>query len=87
MTAICYIIIFTQIVQKTKKASILSDSEDEVIDSKKDVKKSKTSKKNVNEKPRKEIAPGELFGKKPITRVEETKVSRKLRKLVNIVYK
>ncbi|XP_012231846.1 replication factor C subunit 1 [Linepithema humile] len=70
----------SKVVRKTKKVSALSDSEDEVIilDNKKE---SKASKKNVNEKPRKEIAPGELFGKKPITRVEETKVSRKLHKV------
>ena len=75
-----------KVVQKTKKA-ILSDSEDEVfvINDEKDSKQSKTSKKNENEKPRKAIPPNELFGKKPITRVEETRVNQKLQKVVNII--
>lgn len=74
-------------MRKIKKVSVLSDSEDEVIviNDKKDSTQSKASKKNESEKPRTAIAPNELFGKKPITRIEETKVSRKLQKVVNII--
>lgn len=73
-------------MRKTKKVSVLSDSEDEVIkDDEKDSTQSKASKKKESEKPRTAIAPNELFGKKPITRIEETKVSRKLQKVVNII--
>lgn len=52
----------------------------------KDSKQSKVTKKNANEKPHKVISPGDLFGKKPVMRVEETKASRKLQKVVNILY-
>lgn len=79
-----------QIVRKkSTKVSVLSDSDDDIIvkNSKKDFIKSEASKKNESEKPRKAISSGELFGKRPITRVEETKVRQKLQKLVNIVYK
>lgn len=50
-------------------------------DDEKDSKQFKASKKNESEKPRKAIPSNELFGKKPITRVEETTVNRKLQKL------
>lgn len=61
----------SKVVQKTKKTSILSDSEDDVECDK------KASKKNESEKC-KVIPANELFGKKPITRIEETKVYKKL---------
>lgn len=83
----CHVIYFMQIaVRKTKRASALLNSEDEVTakDDKKDFQQFKASKNNVNKKPREEVAPSELFGRKPITRVEETKVSRKLQKVVTI---
>lgn len=62
---------------------ILSDSEDDVND-KEDSKQSKTSNTNGNKELRKVVSPGDLFGKKPITRVEEAKV-KKLQKIVSIV--
>ncbi|XP_012535848.1 replication factor C subunit 1 [Monomorium pharaonis] len=72
----------SKVVRKTKKSSILSDSEDEafVKDDKKNSRQSKAS-KNESEKPREAMLPGELFGKKPIMRVEETKVNQKLQKM------
>lgn len=78
-----------QVVRKKKKVSVLSDSEDDAImeDDKKVSKQSKTIKKNESEKPRKAISPSELFGKRPITRIEETKVRQKLQKVVNVVCK
>lgn len=54
-------------------------------DKKESFQNSKEIKKNKREKPRIAIPSSELFGKKPITRVEETKVSQKLLKVVNIV--
>lgn len=73
-------------MRKTKKVSVLSDSEDDVSveDDKKDSRQCKASKKNESEKPRTVISPGELFSKKPITRIE-AKVNRKLQKIVNII--
>ncbi|CAL1677655.1 unnamed protein product [Lasius platythorax] len=69
--------------KKSTKVSVLSDSDDDIIveNSKKDFIKPEASKKNESEKPRKAIFSGELFGKRPITRVEETKVRQKLQKL------
>jgi len=58
-----------------------------VVDEKKNSRRSKASEKNKSEKPRKAILSDELFGKKPITRIEETKVNRKLHKLVSIICK
>lgn len=76
-----------QIVRKkATKVSVLSDSDDDIVveNSKEDL-KSKTNKKNEIKKPRKEISSSELFGKRPIMRVEEPKVNKKLQKLVNII--
>ncbi|XP_070166241.1 replication factor C subunit 1 isoform X2 [Polyergus mexicanus] len=64
----------TKIVRKkTTKVSVLSDSDDDttVKNNKKELTKSETSKKNESET----ISFGELFGKRPIMRVEETKES------------
>jgi len=77
-----------QIVRKkATKVSVLSDSDDDIIveNSKEDFTKSRANKKNESNKPRKEISSSELFGKKPIMRIEETKVNQKLQKLVNII--
>lgn len=75
-----------QVVRKKKKVSVLSDSEDDtIVEDKKDSKPSNASKKNKCEKPA--IPLGELFGKRPITRIEGTKVSQKLQKVVNIIFK
>lgn len=65
----------------------MSDSDDDIIveNSKKDFTELGAIKKYKIEKPRKEISSSELFGKKPIMRVEETKVRQKLQKLVNII--
>ncbi|XP_020279206.1 replication factor C subunit 1 isoform X2 [Pseudomyrmex gracilis] len=66
----------SKIARKTKKTSVLLDSEDEevVVEyDKKNSKQSKASKKNENEKSRIAISPGDLFKKKPITRIEESK--------------
>ncbi|KAL0125553.1 hypothetical protein PUN28_004575 [Cardiocondyla obscurior] len=74
----------SKVVQKKKKVSVLSDSEDEVIfveNNKPDSKQCETNKKSVIEKPRIEIPSSELFSKKPIARVEETKVNQKLQKV------
>lgn len=74
-----------QIARKIKK-TVLSDSEDEEIIVKCDEKTSKQSKaseKNRNEKSRIAISPGELFKKKPITRIEESKM-KKLQQIVSI---
>lgn len=78
-----------QVVRKKKQVFALSDSEDDVIkeDDKKDSKQSMASEKNESKKPRKEISPSKLFDKRPITRIEETKVSRNLQKVVSILYK
>lgn len=69
------------------KVSVLSDSDDDIIEknNKKNFTKSEANKKNESEKPSETISFGELFGKKPIMRVEEEKVSQKLQKLVNII--
>ncbi|EFN60580.1 Replication factor C subunit 1 [Camponotus floridanus] len=74
----------SKIVQKkATKVSVLSDSDDDVIviNSKEDFTKSRANKKNEIKKPRKEISSSELFGKKPIMRIEEAKVNKKLQKL------
>lgn len=89
MLAIIQGYVFNQIVRKkATKISVLSDSEDDIIveNSKEDFKKSRASKKNEIKKPYKEISSSELFGKKPIMRIEEAKVNQKLQKLVNIIY-
>ncbi|RLU25150.1 hypothetical protein DMN91_003242 [Ooceraea biroi] len=73
----------SKIVQKIKKVSALSDSEDDEEIVRKDQKHSKQSKANKekeNGKQCQEISSSDIFGKKPITRVEETKVSWKLQK-------
>jgi len=80
---------YIQIIRKTKRA-VLSDSEDdaEIIEkNKKCSKLSEASKKKENGKQLQEISPDSIFQKKPIVRIEETKVSRKLQKEVNIIYK
>lgn len=77
-----------QIVRKkATKVSVFSDSDDDIIveNSKEDFTKSRANKKNESKKPRKEISSSELFGKKPIMRIEETKVNQKLQKLVDII--
>ncbi|XP_071562880.1 replication factor C subunit 1 isoform X1 [Temnothorax nylanderi] len=72
----------TKVVRKTKKVSVLSDSEDDTTIVEIVTKNSQSkSKKNESQKPCTEVSLSEVFGKKPITRVEETKVSRKLRKV------
>ncbi|KAG5345632.1 RFC1 factor, partial [Acromyrmex heyeri] len=71
-------------VVKRKKSSILSDSEDEervVRDDKKDSSNPTANKKSKSKEPCKAVPVTELFGKKPIMRVEETKVNRKLQKV------
>lgn len=77
-----------QIVQKTKKTFILSDSEDDTKIAEKDKQRSvqsKPSRESGNGKERQEISSDNIFGKKPITRIEEAKANRKLQKLVNII--
>ncbi|XP_011874559.1 PREDICTED: replication factor C subunit 1 isoform X2 [Vollenhovia emeryi] len=72
----------TKVVRKTKKASILSDSDDDiVVYDKKDNRQPEASKKNESEKPLAAISADEFFGKKPITRVDDTKVDQKLQKV------
>ncbi|TGZ37704.1 Uncharacterized protein DBV15_02952 [Temnothorax longispinosus] len=72
----------TKVVRKTKKVSVLSDSEDDTTIVEIVTKNSQSkSKKNESQKPCTEVSLSEVFGKKPITRVEETKVSRKLQKV------
>ncbi|XP_029165981.1 replication factor C subunit 1 isoform X2 [Nylanderia fulva] len=72
----------SKIVQKKPtKVSVLSDSDDDIVEIKKDFAKTAASKKNESEKPREAISTNELFGKRPVTRVEETKVKQKLLKL------
>ncbi|XP_011631850.1 replication factor C subunit 1, partial [Pogonomyrmex barbatus] len=72
----------SKVIRKTKKVSALSDSDDDVIiKNDKDSNYSKTSNKSKSEKLRKEISFNELFEKKPISRIEETKVNRKLQKM------
>ncbi|KAH0946169.1 hypothetical protein HN011_006968 [Eciton burchellii] len=69
-------------IRKTKRA-ILSDSEDdaEIVEkNKKCSKLSEASKKKENGKQPQEISPDSIFQKKPIVRIEETKINRKLRK-------
>ncbi|XP_032689501.1 replication factor C subunit 1 isoform X2 [Odontomachus brunneus] len=68
----------SKILQKTKKTSILSDSEDDMIIDKEDPKQSKT---NGNKESLKAVSSNDLFGKKPIIRIEETKVNSKLLKM------
>ncbi|XP_018357397.1 PREDICTED: replication factor C subunit 1 isoform X2 [Trachymyrmex cornetzi] len=71
-------------VVKRKKSSILSDSEDEerfVRDDKKDSSDFTANKKSKSKESCKAIPLTELFGKKPIMRVEEAKVNRKLQKV------
>ncbi|XP_072757331.1 replication factor C subunit 1 isoform X2 [Anoplolepis gracilipes] len=69
--------------KKPTKVSALSDSDDDIIveKSKKDLTKSGENEKKEKEKPRKKISSSELFGKRPIMRVEEAKVRQKLQKL------
>lgn len=78
-----------QIVRKKPtKVSVLSDSDDDIVEiNRKDFTKAGASKKNESEKPREVISSSELFSKRPITRVEETKVRQKLQKLVIIIHK
>lgn len=52
-----------------------------------DSKQSKASKTNINKESFKAVSPGDLFCKKPVSRVEETKVDKKLHKIVSILYK
>lgn len=67
--------------KKPTKVSVLSDSDDDIVENnKKDFTKTGANKKNESEKPREIISSSELFGKRPITRVEETKVRQKLQK-------
>ncbi|XP_018342281.1 PREDICTED: replication factor C subunit 1 isoform X1 [Trachymyrmex septentrionalis] len=71
-------------VVKRKKSSILSDSEDEeriVRDDKKDSSNPTANKKSKSKESRKAVPFTELFDKKPIMRVEETKMNRKLQKV------
>ncbi|EFN78410.1 replication factor C subunit 1 [Harpegnathos saltator] len=69
----------SKILQKIKKTVILSDSEDDMIN---DSKQPEANKTNGNKESLKKIvSPSELFSKKPITRVEETKVNKKLQKM------
>lgn len=54
------------------------------------IKEDKQSKKNkINESKGslKAISSSDLFGKKPVTRIEDTKVSSQLLKMVNIIHK
>lgn len=68
--------------KKPTKVSVLSDSDDDIVEiNRKDFTKAGASKKNESEKPREVISSSELFSKRPITRVEETKVRQKLQKL------
>lgn len=78
---------YTQIVQRTKTISALSDSEDDTENIKKEKKHSKGSKaseKKENGKQRQEISSDNIFEKKPLVRIEETKVRQKLQKAVNM---
>lgn len=73
----------SKIVQKPKKSSILSESEDddtEIVKKDKHANRSKASKEPENGKQRQEISSSDIFGKKPIKRVEGTTVNRKLQK-------
>ncbi|XP_050464112.1 replication factor C subunit 1 isoform X1 [Cataglyphis hispanica] len=69
--------------KKMTKVSILSDSDDDIIEknNKNNFTKSEANKKNESEKPSETISFSELFGKRPIMRVEDEKVSQKLQKL------
>lgn len=78
---------YTQIVQKTKTISVLSDSEDDTEIIKRDKKHSKGSKaseKKENGKQHQEISSDNIFEKKPLVRIEATKVKQKLQKVVNM---
>lgn len=58
-----------------------------MINDKEDCKQSKASKTDESKNSHKPVSSGNLFSKKPVTRIEETKVDRKLHKMVNILYK
>jgi len=82
-------LLYIQTVRKTKRA-VLSDSEDDAEIVKKNKKcsnLSEASKKKENGKQPQEISPDNIFQKKPILRIEEIKMSQKLQKEVNIIYK
>lgn len=78
-----------QITLKSKRTVILSDSEDEEKISKSEAsKKNKNSPEDINVSKitsRTVISSGELFKKKPITRIEESKM-KKLQQKVSTIY-
>lgn len=77
-----------QITLKSKRTVVLSDSEDEEKNSKSEAsKKNKNSPGDINasKTSRTAISSGELFKKKPITRIEESKM-KKLQQKVSTIY-